>query len=54
MIAAAVKFALDYFKADPKKAARIVAEALGWLTVAAAIIDKAIDILKQVFTAIPQ
>lgn len=47
-IASIVSATVAYFKADPRKAAHIVAAALGYLVIAASVIDGAIAVLKQV------
>ena len=44
--------AVVFFKANPRKCAHIVAAALGYLVVAASVIDEAIAILKQVLVGL--
>jgi len=51
-IADIVRTAVAYFRADPRKAAHIVAAALGYLTIAGAVIDEAIAVLKQVLVGL--
>lgn len=44
--------AVVFFRANPRKCAHIVAAALGYLVVAASVIDEAIVILKQVLVGL--
>lgn len=44
--------AVTFFKANPRKCAHIVAAALGYLVVAASVIDEAIAVLKQVLVGL--
>lgn len=52
LIPSLVAGAVSFFKANPRKCARIVAEALGWLVVASQVIDEAIVVLKQVLVGL--
>lgn len=51
-----VSAALTYFKVNPRTAARVIAEAIGWLyvglNVADAVIPKAIELLKAVLVGL--